>query len=190
MQDPGTRAESAAAPAQHPSVRDAVDKALFGQSRAFSGDSALVAFDQYDLFVEMADRLSSRRQSANSFFLTVNTGLLTALGFLMSGRLASETQDSAVVAVGVLVVAVLSLLANFLWYRTIVSYRGILRAKFDVINRMETVLPLMPYAAEWVSLSGAGRDYKPLSNVEQVIPIAFMALAAVAAGTAIVMLTM
>ncbi|MBM5818188.1 MAG: hypothetical protein FJ083_16945, partial [Cyanobacteria bacterium K_Offshore_surface_m2_239] len=34
-------------------------------------------FDQYKLAVEMADRVSARRMQANTFFLAVNTGLLT-----------------------------------------------------------------------------------------------------------------
>lgn len=179
---PGTRAVERLVP------RDAVEEKLFSTSTPLRGEDVLLAFDQYDLFVEMADRLSARRQSANSFFLTLNTGLLTALGFLMSGRLAGESQNLTIVALGVLVVAVLSLLANFLWYRTIVSYRGILRAKFDVIDRIELVLPLKPYSAEWISLSGAGR-YKPLSDVEQIIPVAFMALAGLALLAAAILLT-
>ena len=32
--------------------------------------------DIYKLAVEMADRVSSRRATANAFFLTVNTGLV------------------------------------------------------------------------------------------------------------------
>jgi hypothetical protein len=35
----------------------------------------------YKLAVEMADRVSSRRGMANSFFLTVQTAMVTVLGF-------------------------------------------------------------------------------------------------------------
>ena len=38
--------------------------------------------DQYKLYVEMADRISSRRNSANIFFLTLNSTILTIIGFL------------------------------------------------------------------------------------------------------------
>ena len=40
-------------------------------------------FDQYRLAVEMAYRLSARRMQANTFFLAVNTGLLTVLANLV-----------------------------------------------------------------------------------------------------------
>ena len=39
------------------------------------------AFEQYKIYLEMADRISSRRQSANSFFVTINTLLITLAGY-------------------------------------------------------------------------------------------------------------
>ena len=38
------------------------------------------ALEQYKLSVEMADRVSQRRQSANVFFLTVSSSLIAFLG--------------------------------------------------------------------------------------------------------------
>ncbi|MGW1594955.1 RipA family octameric membrane protein [Streptomyces sp. NPDC002343] len=37
--------------------------------------------DLYKLAVEMADRVSARRGTANAFFLSVQTALVTVLGF-------------------------------------------------------------------------------------------------------------
>lgn len=39
-------------------------------------------FEQYKNFVEMADRVSARRNLANTFFLTLNTFLIGAAGFI------------------------------------------------------------------------------------------------------------
>lgn len=36
--------------------------------------------EQYKLYVEMADRVSGRRALANTFFITLNSGLLVLLG--------------------------------------------------------------------------------------------------------------
>ena len=36
--------------------------------------------EQYKLYVEMADRVSARRALANTFFLTLNTAVFTAIG--------------------------------------------------------------------------------------------------------------
>jgi hypothetical protein len=40
--------------------------------------------EQYKIYVEMADRISSRRNLANVFFLTINTTLITVVGFLFT----------------------------------------------------------------------------------------------------------
>ena len=45
----------------------------------------------YKLYVEMADRISSRRQAANSFFLTINSAIVALVGYV---NLASD-QDAA-----------------------------------------------------------------------------------------------
>ena len=37
---------------------------------------------QYKICVEMADKISARRCTANNFFLSINTFLLTAIGVL------------------------------------------------------------------------------------------------------------
>lgn len=40
-------------------------------------------FEQYKLYVEMADRISARRMLANSFFVGVHTALITAFTVLL-----------------------------------------------------------------------------------------------------------
>jgi len=52
---------------------------------------ASLLIEQYKLYVELMDKVSERRHQANSFFLTVNTILVTALtGFI------SLTQESSI----------------------------------------------------------------------------------------------
>ncbi|MEB3361923.1 MAG: hypothetical protein VKI42_07365 [Synechococcaceae cyanobacterium] len=43
-------------------------------------------FDQYKQAVDIADRLSARRMQANTFFLAVNTGLLTVFSSLVKDK--------------------------------------------------------------------------------------------------------
>jgi hypothetical protein len=102
-------------------------------------------FDQYKLAVEMADRLSARRMQANSFFLAVNTGLLSVL----------------VLCYG--------------WWRIVRSYRQLSSGKHAVILELETVLPAAPYAAEWVALGEGRDPsrYLPLTRVEPWVPRLF-----------------
>jgi len=46
-----------------------------------------LAFEQYKLYVEMADKISERRGHANTFFTTVNTLLFTVATFIGSNDL-------------------------------------------------------------------------------------------------------
>ena len=121
--------------------------------------------DQYKLMVEMADRVSARRATANSFFVTVQSALVTAFGF--------SKDDRWPLAVAGLVVAVA-------WWLSLRSYRMLNGAKFEVINKMEERLPAAPYKDEWAILKRAEgplhKRYAALSFVEQTVPVAFAAL--------------
>jgi hypothetical protein len=168
----------AAAPAAPPAGAGpaTVESVLFGASGGRSIDLQ-IAVEQYFTFVDMADRIGARRQTANSFFLSINTALLTAIGYLVLKTLDARHAIPSLAALSALA-AFVSLLANYLWHRTLLYYRGLLRAKFEVIDRIETVLPLKPYAAEWVALTGPkGDGYKPLSDLEARIPILLAVIA-------------
>jgi hypothetical protein len=86
----------------------------------------------------MADRVSARRATANGFFLTVQTTLLALM--------AVKGLDRDWVAAGGLVLACA-------WWLLLRSYRDLSRAKWAVIQAMETGLPLQPFTDEWVPLS-------------------------------------
>lgn len=127
-------------------------------------------FDQYRLVVEMADRLSARRMQANTFFLAVNTGLLTVLANLVKDGIISG------IAGALPLIAVLVLCYG--WWRIVGSYRQLSSGKHAVILEIETLLPAAPYAAEWAVL-GEGRDprrYLPLTRVETWVPRLFALL--------------
>lgn len=67
---------------------DPIRKALWNDHAAQRGigspEAASALLEQYKLYVEMADRVSARRGSANTFFLTLNTTAVTAIGVLWS----------------------------------------------------------------------------------------------------------
>lgn len=93
-------------------------------------------FELYNLAVEMADRTSARRLTANTFFVTLNTGLAALLG-------AHAFQWYVAVAGVVLAVA---------WWALLKSYRDLNGAKYTVINAMEARLPVRIFSDEWSTL--------------------------------------
>jgi hypothetical protein len=128
---------------------------------------------QYNAYVEMADRISQRRGLTNTFFLTLNTAIFTAIGVLWQHE---PTRGQ----VWWLLFPLAMLLGQcFAWFYIIRSYRLLNTAKYEVVGALEARLPASPYwRAEWTAL-GEGKDWKkywPLSHIESWIPVFFAAL--------------
>lgn len=125
-------------------------------------------FEQYKLYVEMADRISARRALANTFFIGVHTALITAFTVLLKEGILASSPMGYIPFLAVWVLC-------YVWWRIVKSYRQLNSGKFKVVHKMENMLPLAPYAAEWVAL-GEGKDrklYLPLTHVENWVPVTF-----------------
>ena len=125
--------------------------------------------EQYKIYVEMADRISQRRGSANTFFLAINTALIGALA-AMFDKIPMPVAPIFFLGAAIFCVA---------WFLLLRSYRNLNSAKFEVIGHIEKRLPCSPYwSAEWRAL-GEGKDWRkyiPLSLVETLMPIVFYLL--------------
>lgn len=123
----------------------------------------------YKLLVEMADRVSQRRQAANSFYLSVNAGIVGATAYLATlkpGWLSGS------------VISVAGLLVCVVWSWNITSYKTLNSAKWRVINDLEESLPARPFHSEWARLAprGDGKRHTPFHQVERLVPIIFGAV--------------
>ena len=124
--------------------------------------------EQYKVYVAAADKISDRRQAANSYFLAVNSALLAFLGYTIP--------KESTAYLWLLGLAGMTL--SYLWYRIVRSYRDLNTAKFLVIQKIETRLPLRPFEAEWQAM-GEGKNpklYKPVTHVEIGVPWVFFVL--------------
>lgn len=129
-----------------------------------------ILLEQYKLYVEMADRISQRRQSTNNYFLTINTFLLSFFAFFHN--------VSSNKSVLVCLISMAGITLCYVWYRLIISYKGLNSGKFKVIHEMEKLLGYAPYDIEWEKL-GRGKNkklYLPFTNIEPYIPGIFGAL--------------
>src|SRR5713101_8770183 len=97
--------------------------------------------DQYKLYLQLLDKISERRQTANSFFLTVNTGLCALVGYIFSKEAAPELRSL------LLFIPVAGVLLSYFWLRLVRSYRDLNTAKFTIVHLIEEQLPLAPYKA-------------------------------------------
>ncbi|PPS91063.1 RipA family octameric membrane protein [Streptomyces sp. MH60] len=136
--------------------------------------------DLYKLAVEMADRVSARRGSANAFFLSVQTALVTLVGFGIPTLSESPWWvPSAVALAGVTLSAA--------WWMPLRSYRDLNTAKFKVIHKLEERLPVKLFADEWEALRSDPipswrKRYAELGTSERLIPVVFAAAHLILAG--------
>jgi hypothetical protein len=107
----------------------------------------------YKNAVEMADRVSSRRAGANTFFLTLNTALAAVVGIVSSARKPPPHGSApSFDAFGLVATAVAGIVLALVWRALLAYYRRLNAAKFDVINKLERQLPAQPYTDEWAIL--------------------------------------
>jgi hypothetical protein len=130
--------------------------------------------EQYKLFVQTSETLVARRQTANSFFFSLASALLGAIGVISH----QATFASFVDWLGVSLLGFTGLPVCLAWRRLIQSYRQLNQGKFSVINLLEEKLPAALFKAEWMAL-GEGKDpkrYKPFVSSELWIPDLFFGL--------------
>lgn len=150
-----------------------IEKELCSVNKEEYGDSYNPhLLEIYKTYVEMADRISTRRQSANSFFLSINTALVALVGYVQLGQKTGQSTDFY------WIVSLAGMALCYTWYRLIKSYKDLNSGKFKVIHEIERRLPISPYDAEWETL-GRGKDaklYLPFTKVEMAVPWIFFSL--------------
>ena len=136
----------------------------------YSGSYESHRFEQYKIYLEMTDRISSRRQSANSFFVTINTLLITLAAYA-TAEANRDTFFSIVISLS-------GALTCYIWYRLILSYKNLNSAKFKVIHAIEKSLPYRLFDAEWDAVGrGANKKlYQPFTHLEMWVPWIFLAI--------------
>jgi hypothetical protein len=123
----------------------------------------------YKLIVEMADRVSQRRQAANSFYLTLNTLIFGSTAYVRTVDVPAPT---------VFALSTAGILASLLWSAGISSYKTLNTAKFSVIHEIEKTLHFQPFAEEWKRLDPDqdGIRHKPFHITESAVPRIFIGL--------------
>lgn len=121
----------------------------------------------YKFYARTADTNSARRQTSNTFYLTLNTGLVAFCSYRFNP---DSDFNFLLILVGILGVGLC-----YLWHSTLLSHQQLNAKKFEVILKLEKELPFEPYGAEW-KLLGEGKDrkvYKEITKIEKRVPFVF-----------------
>lgn len=150
-----------------------VDAALFPGGIPSSEEDLRRTMELYKLMVASSESLVARRQGVNTFFLTINGAILTAAGLIISTQ-----SDARLQAVGLTVLTVTGAVLALAWRSLIRSFGQLNAGKFAVINRIEELLPVAIYQAEWTALE-EGRNpktYRTFTSREVWTPWTFFAI--------------
>lgn len=153
---------------------DEINRKLYASGNASSYEDNLNyqthLLEQYKLYQSSAEKISDRRQTANAFFVTINTTLVSLISYLNFGATNPSKYYWAIALAGIAI--------SFMWYRLVRSYKDLNTAKFKVIHEIEKSLPVSPYDAEWEAV-GRGENselYLPFTHIEIFIPWVFLTL--------------
>jgi len=150
-------------------------KDLFSISKENYGDDYDdKLFEQYKIYLKNIDSLENRRKITQSFFLSINTGLIAALGILSQLGTTFESNNQLWIIGG----GIAGILFAYSWFRTIRSYILLGTVKWDIILEIEKKLPLKIHEVEWkILINKKGRSkYQKLTDVELAIPLIFIGL--------------
>ena len=120
----------------------------------------------------MADRISTRRSTANSFFLTINTAIVALVSYVCANSPKNESTRFH------WLIGLAGIALCYMWYSLIQSYKNLNTGKFKVIHLMEKQLPMCPYDTEWYMI-GRGQNadlYLPFTHIEIGVPWVFLCI--------------
>lgn len=130
-----------------------------------------VLLEQYKIFLQTSETLVSRRQNVNSFYISINSALITIFGVLLALEIAPVYKFSTIV-----LLALVGIILSFSWTKILISYGDLNSSKMKIISCIEKQLPASLYDAEWAALSDKlnTRKYVSFTNSEKKIPRLFI----------------
>jgi hypothetical protein len=143
---------------------------LFNEDLIDTEKGMEVLFEQYKLYVESMDKVSDRRHNVNTFFLSLNSILVTGLTIFLSQAKGPETNRA-----WILIAVAVGIASCVNWRQLLWSYGRLNQGKFIIIHHVERKLPARLYDAEWDVLR-PGEFYKPFTQTEVNVPLAFIGM--------------
>ena len=118
--------------------------------------------EQYKLACTASDNVSSRRETANRYLITLNTGITALYGFQATGT--PNLHLLIPLTIAGLIAAIISLII-------VKSHGDLNRVKFQIIQEIEEHLPARIYEQEWEKLKEPKfpQKYVELTILERVI---------------------
>ena len=129
-----------------------------------------ILLEQYKLFLQTSEELVKRRQTVNSFYISISSALVAIMGVLF----ALEFVRLAKLVVGI-AFCIIGIILSVSWSKMLTCYGNLNSSKMKIISRIEKKLPLSLFDAEWAALSDKlnKKKYVSFTESEQKIPFIF-----------------
>lgn len=150
-------------------MSQAENQPLIGHTEGTYGDSFQEhLIDQYRLYVQSADNVSSRRLTSMRYLLAISSGLVALYGV----QFAAFRE-----AIWLLPIPIIGIVSAVAWLRIIKSHKDLNALKFNLIHELEEHLPAAPFKREWERAGhGTGAKYTPVTELESWFPCIFIVL--------------
>lgn len=150
-----------------------IEPHLYPNGKPVSQSDIDKAFELYKIMVASSEALVARRQGVNTFFLTINGAILTAISLILVNG-----NQQRLEAAGMLVLTLTGGILAVAWKSLIVSFGQLNTGKFAVINKFEESFPAAIFMAEWKALGEGNqpKKYRTFTSREVWTPHAFLAV--------------
>lgn len=98
-----------------------------------------IAFREYQLLMEGTDKITDRRQTVNTLFVSINALFLTGVGYLLL-QFFQRSQFAAIFVLGFFVIAVIMTLINRTWLKLSESSRRLVDLRIRYMKKLEEAM--------------------------------------------------
>lgn len=142
---------------------------LFADKDEFSdnSDELRIILDQYRLFAEMLDSHYQRTQEMDRFYISFNVVSLTGMLLAIQNRILVGRWESLFVIIPISIFCIL-------WFYSITSGRRQTSVKHQVLQDIESRLPVRPFCDEWYDKWEQGRKITHVAKYRAFVPFLFV----------------
>lgn len=143
---------------------------------ASNADDKETLFEQYKMFVKTSEDLVKRKQTVNSFYLTLNSVIIGAIVSVLCAmpdiiKFLNPVNLSLIIGF----VALIGLVICYSWISLLNSYSDLNASKMKIITTIEEQLALNLYQTEWSIMTQkiGKKKYKSFSKKERFVAYLF-----------------
>lgn len=168
---------------------DSVEIEMILKGGSFQDKDVLMA--QYQLFVQTSEDLVKRKQSVNTFYVTLNSLMLSAIVSVICavGDILKVVNSQMFVYVVAAFLSVIGVVICGSWITLLNSYSDLNASKMAIISCIEDRLALKLFATEWALLTRrvGNKKYRSFTVKEIAVAKIFLALYILVIAACVVM---